>query len=87
MSFFQESVHDFCENFRETKSFNFINNTEYSNLQKRFNGLHQRVFTDLQRTSLTRGRTIWLLPAPSPLFLPVSSTGDTQEHWERETIS
>ncbi len=28
--------------------------------------------------------TIWLLPRPSP---PVSSTGDTQEDWERETLA
>ncbi len=43
----------------------------------------QRVLNDWKTTRLSRCRMIWLLPlAP---FSSVSSTGDTQEGWERKT--
>jgi hypothetical protein len=46
----------------------------------------QRVFNDLQRARPSRGRMIWLLAHPLiPPIPPVSSIGDTQEGWERET--
>jgi hypothetical protein len=43
------------------------------------------VLKDLQRTRLSRCRKIWLLAhLPFPPLPSVSSTGDTQEDWERE---
>ncbi len=49
-------------------------------------GLTQRVLNSLERTMLSRHCMIWLLPTPSFPPLPlVSSTGDTQKDWERET--
>ena len=46
----------------------------------------QRVLNDLYWVRLSRGCIIWLLAHPHPLPpLPsVSSTGDTQEDWERQ---
>jgi hypothetical protein len=48
-------------------------------------GYIQRVMNDLYRTRLSLHRMIWLLPHPLPPFPSVSSTGGTQEDWERET--
>ncbi len=48
-------------------------------------GVCQRVLNNLKRARFSRGRMIWLLAQPSPPHPSVSSTGDTQEDWERET--
>ncbi len=47
--------------------------------------LTQRVLNDLQNTRLSRRRMIWLLPHPLPPLPSLSSTGDTEKDWERET--
>ncbi len=48
--------------------------------------VQQKVLNDLQGARLSRGRMIWLPTTPFPLLTFVSSTGDTEEDWERETI-
>ncbi len=48
-------------------------------------GVCQRVLNNLKRAMFSHGRMIWLLAQPSPPHPSVSSTGDTQEDFERET--
>ncbi len=45
----------------------------------------QRVLNDLKRARLSRRCMLWLLSPPLTPLPSVSSSGDTQEDWERET--